>query len=82
MLEDRPNRFGAYAPENFDLAFQGTVTARAALQQSLNLPAIELLAEVGPQRLISRLNGAGGQLALPRTGSRGWPSGSAASASG
>ncbi len=27
MLEDRPNRFGAYAPENFDLTFQGTVTA-------------------------------------------------------
>ncbi len=71
MLEDRPNRFGAYAPENFDLGFQGPVTARLALQQSLNLPAIELLAEVGPQRLISRLNGAGGNLALPKDGQPG-----------
>ncbi len=71
MLEDRPNRFGAYAPENFDLGFQGPVTARQALQQSLNLPAIELLSEVGPQRLISRLNGAGGSLALPKDGQPG-----------
>ena len=71
MLEDRPNRFGAYAPENFDLGFQGPVTARLALQQSLNLPAIELLAEVGPQRLISRLNGAGGNLVLPKEGQPG-----------
>lgn len=71
MLEDRPNRYGAYAPENFDLGFQGPVTARAALQQSLNLPAIELLAEVGPQRLLSRLNGAGGRLVLPKDGQPG-----------
>lgn len=68
MLEDRPNRFGAYAPENFDLTFQGSVTARVALQQSLNLPAIGLLAEVGPQRLLSRLSNAGGNLALPKDG--------------
>ncbi len=30
ILEDRPTRFGIYVPENFDLAFQGTVTARRA----------------------------------------------------
>ncbi len=71
MLEDRPNRFGTYAPENFDLGFQGNVTARTALQQSLNLPAIALLAEVGPQRLMSRLNNAGGALVLPRDGQPG-----------
>jgi penicillin-binding protein 1C len=71
MLEDRPNRFGAYAPENFDLGFHGNVTARQALQQSLNLPAIELLAEVGPQRLLSRLTSAGGQLVLPKDGAPG-----------
>ncbi|MGL4440506.1 MAG: transglycosylase domain-containing protein, partial [Bosea sp. (in: a-proteobacteria)] len=68
MLEDRPNRYGAYAPENFDLGFQGNVSARTALQQSLNLPAIELLAEVGPQRLLSRLGGAGAAMVLPKDG--------------
>ena len=40
VLFDRPTRYGAYTPENFDLGFQGTVTARHALQMSLNLPAI------------------------------------------
>ena len=42
VLFDRPARYGAYAPQNFDLGYQGTVTARKALQMSLNLPAIEL----------------------------------------
>ncbi|MFZ0398192.1 MAG: penicillin-binding protein 1C, partial [Methyloceanibacter sp.] len=39
LIEDRPLRYGSYAPENFDLTFQGTVTVRRALQQSLNVPA-------------------------------------------
>ncbi len=59
ILEDRPSRFGLYAPENFDLTFQGAVTARRALQQSLNVPAVELLAEIGPSRLLARLHNAG-----------------------
>lgn len=66
LLEDRPGRYGAYAPENFDLTFQGTVSARQALQQSLNLPAIALLAEVGPQRLTTRLQAAGAALQMPK----------------
>ena len=28
VLFDRPARYGAYAPQNFDLGYQGTVTAR------------------------------------------------------
>ncbi len=47
LLEDRALRFGLYAPENFEAGFQGLVTARAALQQSLNLPAVELLNALG-----------------------------------
>jgi penicillin-binding protein 1C len=64
ILDDRPRRYGAYAPENFDLSFQGAVTARRALQLSLNLPAIELLAEIGPARFIARLRNAGAEIAL------------------
>lgn len=64
LLDDRPKRFGDYAPENFDLSFQGAVTARRALQLSLNLPAIELLAEIGPARFIARLRNAGAGIAL------------------
>jgi penicillin-binding protein 1C len=71
LLEDRPARFGIYAPENFDMSFQGTATARIALQQSLNLPAIDLLAAVGPDRLIARMRQAGGQPVMPRDGQPG-----------
>jgi penicillin-binding protein 1C len=68
MLEDRPLRYGLYAPENFDLSFQGMVTARKALQLSLNVPAIDVLSAVGPQRFVSRLREGGAALALPKDG--------------
>ena len=64
ILEDRRARFGLYAPENFDLTFQGQVTARHALQQSLNIPAILLLNEVGPSKFIARLRNGGADVAL------------------
>ena len=58
-LFDRPMRYGAYAPENFNLGYEGAVTARKALQMSLNLPAVELLADVGPATFLARLHSAG-----------------------
>ncbi|AWN50455.1 penicillin-binding protein 1C [Methylobacterium sp. 17Sr1-1] len=74
LIEDRPSRFGAsYAPENFDLTFQGTVTARRALQLSLNVPAVELMEAVGPARFIARLRSAGAGIALPRDAAPGLP---------
>jgi penicillin-binding protein 1C len=66
MLFDRPARYGAWAPENFDLGFQGAVTARRALQMSLNLPAIELLADIGAPSFLARLHGAGAKITLPK----------------
>ncbi|WP_161856668.1 penicillin-binding protein 1C [Bradyrhizobium sp. CCBAU 051011] len=66
LIDDRPIRFGSYAPENFDMTFQGTVPVRKALQLSLNVPAIALLDRVGSSRLSSRLKQAGGNLVLPR----------------
>ncbi len=65
LIEDRPLRFGGYAPENFDLTFQGTVTVRRALQLSLNVPAVAVLDKVGASRFAARLQQAGGPLALP-----------------
>lgn len=65
LIEDRPIRFGDYAPENFDQTFQGTVTVRRALQLSLNVPAVALLDAVGPSRLLARLGEAGARLKLP-----------------
>jgi penicillin-binding protein 1C len=66
LIDDRPIRFGSYAPENFDMAFQGTVPVRKALQMSLNVPAVALLDRVGASRLSSRLKQAGASLVLPK----------------
>jgi penicillin-binding protein 1C len=66
LIDDRPVRYGSYAPENFDLSFQGTVTVRRALQLSLNVPAVVVLDRVGASRFTARLAQAGGALVLPR----------------
>jgi penicillin-binding protein 1C len=65
MLEDRAQHFGDYAPSDFDGRFQGEVTARQALQYSLNLPAVAVLERLGPRRFIAALAAAGIRLRLP-----------------
>jgi penicillin-binding protein 1C len=65
LLADAPQRFGSYAPENFARGFAGRVTAADALRQSLNLPAVQLLAEVGPLRFAAWLKSAGAPMRLP-----------------
>jgi penicillin-binding protein 1C len=59
LIEDRPARFGSYRPENFEDDFHGTVTVREALGNSLNVPAVKVLAAVGPGRLAGRLRRSG-----------------------
>ena len=59
MIEDRPVRFGNYQPKNFDEDYHGTVTIREALSQSLNIPAVRVLARVGPGKLVGRFRRAG-----------------------
>jgi penicillin-binding protein 1C len=66
LIDDRPIRFGDYAPQDFDMTFQGTVPVRKALQLSLNVPAVALLDRVGASRLSARLKQAGGNLVLPK----------------
>ena len=56
---DRPTRFGGYGPGNFDGRYRGWIAVREALQRSLNLPAVQVLERVGPQRLLSRFAGLG-----------------------
>ncbi len=55
LIEDRPTRFGLYHPKNFDEDFHGTVSIREALAQSLNIPAVKVLAAIGPSRLVGRM---------------------------
>ncbi len=65
LIDDRPVRYGGYAPANFDLTYQGTVSVRRALQLSLNVPAILVLDRLGPTRFDVRLAQAGVRLVLP-----------------
>jgi penicillin-binding protein 1C len=65
LLEDRPRHFGDYAPSDFDGRFQGDVSARQALQYSLNLPAVAVLDRLGPARFTAALAAAGVRLRLP-----------------
>ncbi len=65
LIEDRPVRFGTYAPRNFDQDYRGSVTIREALAHSLNIPAVKVLNAVGPTRLLSRLRLLGLAPVLP-----------------
>lgn len=66
MVEDRPVDFAGYRPKNFDMAYQGDVTIRTALQMSLNVPSVRLLDAVGPTRLTTRFREAGVVAQLPK----------------
>lgn len=59
MIDDRPMAFGAYAPQNFDRMYRGTIRLREALQLSLNVPVVQLTEALGPARLISAMEKAG-----------------------
>ena len=67
LIDDKPMIFGDYAPRNFDRGFQGTVTFRMALQESLNVPAVALLDKIGPVRLAAMLRNAGAKLTFARS---------------
>lgn len=69
LFIDAPQSFSGYRPGNFGEDFHGPVSATQALQRSLNVPAVQLLQEVGPARFAARLDNAG--LALR------WPAGAA-----
>ena len=65
---DAPAVYGGYRPHDFDRAFRGEVTARQALQASLNVPAVKMLAAVGPSVFEQRLRSAGVVMARPKAG--------------
>lgn len=69
LIDDAPYRFGDYSPRNFDRDFQGTVTARTALQQSLNIPAVAVVNRVGAERFAATLQQAGATLVYPKDAS-------------
>lgn len=65
LLMDVPLDFGGYRPLNFTRGFSGPVSASHALNKSLNVPAVQVLEQLGPQKFYARLQTAGGGLELP-----------------
>ncbi|MGQ0811120.1 MAG: PBP1A family penicillin-binding protein [Nitrospiraceae bacterium] len=55
LVADEPVTFesstGPWSPQNYDRQFHGTVTVRAALEQSLNVPAVRIAQAVGAKRI-------------------------------
>ncbi|WP_205695357.1 penicillin-binding protein 1C [Corallincola luteus] len=67
LLVDAPRFFSDYRPANFSGKFQGPITAADALTRSLNVPAVELLAHLGPKQFYTRMVNAGAKFRLSDT---------------
>lgn len=65
LLMDVPLTFGDYRPENFTHGFSGAVSVSRALQKSLNIPAVQVLEQLGPGNFFARMQTAGAGLLLP-----------------
>jgi penicillin-binding protein 1C len=59
FVRDLPTYFEGFSPQNANNQFQGVVTAREALVQSLNIPAVRLLNSYGVFQFYSFLKAAG-----------------------
>jgi len=58
-LADIPTDFHGYQPENYDLKFYGNVSTEFALVNSLNIPAVKLLEQIGLNNFIVFLENSG-----------------------
>ena len=55
LMKDIPIFYNGYTPRNFDMKHRGVVDAERALTQSLNIPAVDLLAEYGTAAFLTDL---------------------------
>lgn len=66
LLSDTPQSFSGYQPGNFQQSFHGPVSVSEALVKSLNVPAVEVLEQLGPARFVAMLRRGGLKLDFPR----------------
>jgi penicillin-binding protein 1A len=69
ILDDSPIRYVSagkvWAPENYDGKFRGPVTLQQALEESINVPTIRLLEELGVNPVLDAARRAGIESPLP-----------------
>ena len=53
FILDQETRFGNYKPSNYDGKYRGWITLRYALSHSINIPAVQVLKEIGINNGIS-----------------------------
>jgi penicillin-binding protein 1C len=65
LLSDVPVKLHDYAPQNFVRRFSGAVSVTQALQQSLNVPAVDMLQRLTPANFVARLRNGGVVISFP-----------------
>jgi len=65
LLMNVPLKFSDYQPENFSGGFSGPVSVSYSLATSLNVPAVQVLEQLGSVAFYLSLQQAGAQLSLP-----------------
>ncbi len=50
LIPDVPTQIGGYAPQNYNMTYDGAVPAKRALARSLNVPAVRMLQNYGSEK--------------------------------
>ena len=67
IINDKEIQIANYRPHNYSKEFYGEVTVAKALQNSLNIPAVKVLQEVGVNQFIQTLQESVGKITIPQS---------------
>ncbi len=59
IIDDAPQKYGNYSPNNYDDSYRGLITVRTALTHSINIVAVKLLNQVGLGQAVKFAQGLG-----------------------
>ena len=59
LVPDIPTQIAGYSPQNYDLGYDGAISADKALSRSLNIPAVKMLQQYKYERFYDKLKKVG-----------------------